>query len=91
MPCCHLETHLRHIFPELVRKKEKESVNFRPTVRILSNHTIRSPHSTHEKLKPKEGLRVKQLVSKVLELEMPASDFQAKEDIQPPGLYVGFI
>ena len=68
MPYCHLETLLIHIAPELVGKK-KESVIFRAkgngpeqscSVLVLVWFFLLL---IYEKLKPRRGLRVKQLVS----------------------------
>lgn len=63
--CCHLETRLRHIFPKWVKIREKNQWILELRV---SNHGIRCPDIIYEKMKPRKGSRIRQLVSNMLEI-----------------------
>ena len=90
VPCCHLETHLRHI-SWVCGKKRKRKRTGRLRLRALRSCVVKSPHTVCEKPKSSETPRVKELRGNVLELELPASDFQAEEGATASRLHVGFV
>lgn len=75
MPCCYVETHVRHAFPNGIKRKNQRLSKLKG--RVLRSPVVRSPHFICKRLTLREGPGVKQVVSE----NLPASDFQAKKDI----------